>query len=62
MFCILGKIFLNLVNRGPGVKKVPAGARLAQLLVTQSPEVEIQLVDDLPDTGRTKGFGALSGP
>lgn len=53
---------MNLVNRGPGVKKVPAGARLAQLLVTQSPEVEIQLVDDLPDTGRTKGFGALSGP
>ncbi|HHX77031.1 MAG TPA: dUTP diphosphatase [Firmicutes bacterium] len=53
-----GEIKIILINLGRNKAVIKRGDRIAQLVVSPTPEIEMQVVDELPDTKRgTGGFG-----
>ena len=54
-----GELKVLLINLGDAPIVIERGMRIAQMLITPAPQVEIQVVDDLEDTQRgTSGFGS----
>ena len=54
-----GELKVLLINLGPDPIEITRGMRVAQMLVTPAPQVEVVLVDDLEDTQRGEaGFGS----
>lgn len=54
-----GEIHAALANRSDTAYTVQSGDRIAQLLIVPAAEVNFELAEDLPETGRgTKGFGS----
>ena len=54
-----GEIKVLLINLGPVAIEITRGMRIAQMLITPAPQVEIVVVDDLEDTERGEsGFGS----
>lgn len=53
-----GEIGVILVNHGDAPVTIARGDRIAQLVVQRLPDVELEFVDELPDTTRgAGGFG-----
>ena len=54
-----GEIMVELKNLGPESFQVEQGARIAQLFVLKSADVDVDIVDSLPQTERSDGgFGS----
>ena len=54
-----GSVGVPIHNDTDGIRFVDAHERVAQIVITPIPEVELVLVDELSDTGRgTGGFGS----
>lgn len=54
-----GELKVLLINLGPDPIEITRGMRIAQMLVTPAPQVEVLLVEDLEDTSRGEsGFGS----
>lgn len=54
-----GEVRVGLVNHGDEPFSIARGDRIAQLLITEVPEVEFVIVDALDDTARGEGgFGS----
>jgi dUTP pyrophosphatase len=57
-----GELLVNLLNTDPSTAfVVEPGMRIAQLVVIPIPELELVVVDELPDSERgVRGFGSSS--
>jgi dUTP pyrophosphatase len=57
-----GELLVNLLNTDPAAAfVVEPGMRIAQLVVIPVPELELVLVDELPESERgVRGFGSSS--
>ena len=54
-----GELKVLLINLGPAPIEIVRGMRVAQMLITPAPQVEIMVVDDLDETQRgSSGFGS----
>jgi dUTP pyrophosphatase len=54
-----GELKVLLINLGPEVIQITRGMRIAQMLITPAPQVEIRVVQDLENTERgADGFGS----
>jgi len=54
-----GEVKVLLINLGPEAFEITPGMRIAQLVVAKLPAVQVELVDELPATGRgSGGFGS----
>jgi len=55
-----GELLINLLNTDPSEPfVVERGMRIAQLVVLRIPEIELVVVDELPDSERgVRGFGS----
>ena len=53
-----GEVGVIVINHGTGPVTIARGDRIAQLVIQKLPDVELTLVDELPETSRgTGGFG-----
>ena len=54
-----GEVVVALHNDTDEAQKVPAGSRIAQLIIMECPKVSFEIVDELNDTERGEsGFGS----
>jgi dUTP pyrophosphatase len=54
-----GELKVLLINLGPEPIEIARGMRVAQMLITPAPQVEIAVVNDLDETERgDSGFGS----
>ena len=54
-----GELKVLLINLGPEPIEIERGMRIAQMLITPAPQVQIECVDDLDETVRgSSGFGS----
>ena len=54
-----GELKVLLINLGPVPIEITRGMRVAQMLITPAPQVEIMVVEDLDETERgASGFGS----
>jgi dUTP pyrophosphatase len=54
-----GEVKVLLINLGPEPFTITPGMRIAQLVVAKLPAVQVQVVQDLPASGRgSGGFGS----
>ncbi len=53
-----GEVMIALINLGPSAYTVRRGDRIAQMLIQRVPRARLQVVERLPETGRSGGgFG-----